>query len=154
VAGINNNGRGGASKLSSDVSAGGALQFRVREYLADSSIRAPTAFVARAIGADRDATYTALSQLHSERLVMRRTDDRGRVWWAARCDVGLTRKERILFALERVDGGQLSTSQLCRSFGERDYRRGYRILDYYRTVGLLEAVNEGVGTEAVWRVKQ
>jgi hypothetical protein len=131
-----------------------ALNFRAREYLSEHAGRAPTTFIAKALGAGRDATYDVLTQLHADRLVTRRTDDRGRVWWGARTDVGLTRKERILFALERVATGELSTSQLCRAFGERDIRRGYQVLDYYRTVGLLETVSEGVGTEAVWRVRE
>lgn len=132
-----------------------ALPYRAREYLSANATRAPTAFIAQAIGAERDATYDALTQLHADRLVTRRVDDRGRVWWGAREDLGLTRKERIVFALERNPKRQLTTSQLCRAFGERDYRRGYRVLDYYRTVGLLETVTEdAIGSEAIWRVKQ
>ncbi len=148
----NNYKRGnGGSTQSCDTSD---LNFRVREFLSENSQRAPTAFIAQAIGAGRSATYEALSQLHADRLVTRRPDDRGRVWWGARVDVGLTRKERILFALERADAGQLSTKQICRAFGEYDFRRGYQVLDYYRALGLLETVGEKIEKEAIWRVKR
>ncbi len=147
----NNYKRGTGGSTQGDNAA--TLHYKVREFLSVTARRA-TAFIAQAVGADRGATYEALSQLHADRQVTRRPDDRGRVWWGARCDVGLTRKERIVFALERELSGQLSTSQLCRAFGERDLRRGYQVLDYYRTVGLLEAVAEAIGVEAVWRMKQ
>lgn len=70
--------------------------------------------------------------------------------------VELTRKERIVFALDRSKTGQLPTSKLCLAWGERDSRRGYRTLDYYRSVGLLETIsnNKRIGDEAVWMVRQ
>lgn len=130
-----------------------ALNFRAREYLSEHAGRAPTSLIAKALGVARDATYDALTQLHADRLVTRRLDDRGRVWWGARTDVGLTRKERILFALERA-GVPLPTSQLCRAWGEKDPARGRQVLNYYRSLGLIESVGGGIGgLEALWQAK-
>lgn len=130
-----------------------SLVLRVRQFLATWRELAPTTVVAQGVGADRASTYNALTQLYTEREVLRRTDARGRVWWGARRDLRLTRKERILCALERSKTGVLSTSQLCRAWGERDVRRGYQVLDYYRSSGLLETMTGDVGAEASWRIR-
>ena len=87
-------------------------------------------------------------------MLMRRPDQRGRVWWAARpgsIDLVDTRKSRIVTALARHES--LTTSQLCGAFGERNSARSYKVLQYYRDQGLLETVESAPGTEVRWKLR-
>lgn len=131
------------------------LALRVRDFLVRHTDRAQTAFVAQTLGVDRAAAYAALTQLHADRMVGRRPDARGRVWWFPRTDVDLKRKERIVFALERAAGGELPTSRLGRAWGETDVDRAYAVLRYYRELGLLESTPDlALGKDAVWKIKR
>ena len=135
----------------SPTGEGASLRVRVREVFEQHPARAQTSFVARALGVGRGVVYSALVELHAARMVSRRPDGRGRVWWFPRVDVGLVRKERIVFALDRARDGQLPTSQLGRAWGETDARRAY--VARRRVVRGLSENRElrAPAMESVWR---
>jgi hypothetical protein len=132
------------------------LRHEVTGWFSKRCGRAQASHLAADLGRSRKAIYDACLDLHEQRLLIKRTDPRGRVWFTPRPGADAfvdSRKSRIVTALAASSTHCRRLNCALRSASTNSVR-GYEVLHYYRAQGLIESVEAQPGREARWSLRR